>query len=217
MSRTFSQPFKIHNAGAPGDVNVHASDTDDRNIIKIGNEEIPEEESAGGTLKTGKLTKGNSNIGKETSHSNKVTNAKIFPSGYDCKCPRKCPEKANRTKGRFRTLDITQKKFWPGRPLEVQTLLTVQQVEKYQGSRSVPEPEFKLQQSANFRVLTQGRLCNSGVTVRLGSRPLLLPVTSLPVQCVSGVLFTLCQPRVWSVSVRTTPVNLSSSLRIFLR
>lgn len=35
----------------------------------------------------------NRNSGKEyTSRSNKVTDAKIFPSGYDCKCPRKCPE-----------------------------------------------------------------------------------------------------------------------------
>lgn len=99
-------------AGAPGDIIVPASDkeygniepasgTEDGNIIPPSvhsdgeNEEISRGRKRPRNFENWKINKRklNRNSGKEyTSRRNKVTHAKIFPSGYDCKCPRKCPE-----------------------------------------------------------------------------------------------------------------------------
>lgn len=86
---------------APGDIIVAASNTHAIIIPPSDhsdgeNENISRGRKRPRNFENWKINKRklNRNSGKEyTSRRNKVTPAKIFPSGYDCKCPRKCREK----------------------------------------------------------------------------------------------------------------------------
>lgn len=79
-----------------GDTGTSSEETTNDIIVPGENEEIPRGRKRPRNFQKWKSNKRklNRNSGKEyTSRSNRVTQAKVFPSGFDCKCPRKCREK----------------------------------------------------------------------------------------------------------------------------